>query len=129
MARVAFVTGGAGGIGMAICQRLADAGHRVASSYIPPEKEHAMKWQEESKASGRDYYLVQGNVASFEDSAQMVDQVEKALTGHGFTVKRVRNPDHEQCLGGVRLDRSRPHSAWILGRPPMFNQTFDSSVR
>ena len=79
MARVAFVTGGAGGIGMAICQRLAEAGHRVASSYIPVEKEHALKWQEESKAAGHDYLLVEGNVASFQECAEMVAQVEKTL--------------------------------------------------
>lgn len=79
MSRVAFVTGGAGGIGQAICQRLADAKFRVASSYIPAEKETALKWQEESRGAGYDYTLVEGDISSFESSAAMVRQVEEQL--------------------------------------------------
>jgi acetoacetyl-CoA reductase len=79
MTRVAFVTGGAGGIGQAICKRLAGADLRVASSYIPAEKETALKWQEESRGSGYDYMLVEGDVSSFESSAAMVQEVEEKL--------------------------------------------------
>ena len=79
MAKVAFVTGGAGGIGMSICQRLADAGHKVASSYIPPEKEHALKWQAEGKANGYDYFLVEGDVGDAQSSADMVKEVENNI--------------------------------------------------
>ena len=32
-ARVALVTGGTGGIGSAICRKLADMGHKVATNY------------------------------------------------------------------------------------------------
>ena len=32
-ARVALVTGGTGGIGTAICKKLADMGHKVATNY------------------------------------------------------------------------------------------------
>lgn len=79
MTRVAFVTGGAGGIGQAICKRLADADFRVASSYIPAEKETALKWQEESKGAGYDYLLVEGDIGSFASSAAMVQEVEEKL--------------------------------------------------
>jgi acetoacetyl-CoA reductase len=36
--RLALVTGGTGGIGAAICVRLADAGHRVVTNYRNEEK-------------------------------------------------------------------------------------------
>uniref|UniRef100_A0A450TYC9 3-oxoacyl-[acyl-carrier-protein] reductase n=1 Tax=Candidatus Kentrum sp. FW TaxID=2126338 RepID=A0A450TYC9_9GAMM len=77
MAKTAFVTGGAGGIGQAICKRLADAGHKVAACYIPQEKESALEWQKESKSQGYDYYLVEGDVSNFESSKEMVEKVEK----------------------------------------------------
>jgi acetoacetyl-CoA reductase len=77
MAKTAFVTGGAGGIGQAICKRLADAGHKVAACYIPPEKESALAWQKESKGQGYDYYLVEGDVSSFDSCKSMVEQIEK----------------------------------------------------
>jgi acetoacetyl-CoA reductase len=77
MAKTAFVTGGVGGIGQAICKRLADAGHKVAACYIPPEKDIALKWKEESKAQGYDYYLVEGDVSNFASCQAMVQQIEK----------------------------------------------------
>lgn len=79
MTRVAFVTGGAGGIGQAICKRLADANFRVASSYIAAERETALKWQEASKGAGYDYVLVEGDVSDFESSAAIVREVEQQL--------------------------------------------------
>ena len=42
-ARVALVTGGTGGIGTAICKKLADNGHKVATNYRNEEKARA--WQ------------------------------------------------------------------------------------
>ena len=79
MTRVAFVTGGVGGIGRAICKRLADGGCHVASSYIPAEKEDALKWQEQSKTAGYNYVLVEGDVSRFDSCAAMVQQVEEKL--------------------------------------------------
>lgn len=79
MAKTAFVTGGAGGIGQAICKRLADAGHKVAACYIPPEKESALEWQAQSKSEGYDYYLVEGDVSNFDSCKNMVAQIEKDI--------------------------------------------------
>ena len=40
--RVAFVTGGTGGIGTAICRELANQGHRVVTNYRNEEKAKAL---------------------------------------------------------------------------------------
>jgi acetoacetyl-CoA reductase len=77
--RVAFVTGGAGGIGQAICQKLADAGHRVGANYIPVEKDGALAWQKELKGQGTDIFLVEGDVSSFESCTNMLKEAEKVM--------------------------------------------------
>jgi acetoacetyl-CoA reductase len=75
--RVAFVTGGTGGIGTAIVKRLADMGHKVATNYRNEEKARA--WQQEMKAQGYDVAIVKGDVTSSQDAEAMVREVEAQL--------------------------------------------------
>jgi acetoacetyl-CoA reductase len=75
--RVALVTGGTGGIGTAICKRLADMGHTVATNYRNEEK--AKAWQAELKAQGYDIALAKGDVSSPEEAEAMVREVERQL--------------------------------------------------
>ena len=75
--RVALVTGGTGGIGTAICKKLADMGHKVATNYRNEEKARA--WQDKMKADGYDFTLVKGDVGTPEEAAAMVKQVEEKL--------------------------------------------------
>jgi acetoacetyl-CoA reductase len=75
--RVALVTGGTGGIGTAICRRLALAGHRVATNYRNEEKARA--WQAQMKADGIDVALAPGDVSTPEDAEAMVRAVEAQL--------------------------------------------------
>ncbi|AKC85474.1 beta-ketoacyl-ACP reductase [Pseudoxanthomonas suwonensis] len=75
--RVALVTGGTGGIGTAICKKLADMGHKVATNYRNEEKARA--WQERTKADGYDFTLVKGDVTSPEEAEAMVREVERTL--------------------------------------------------
>ncbi|MDG2526231.1 beta-ketoacyl-ACP reductase [Stenotrophomonas sp. HITSZ_GD] len=75
--RVALVTGGTGGIGTAICKRLADQGHRVATNYRNEEKARA--WQQRMQAAGYDIALFKGDVASPEHATALVRDVEAAL--------------------------------------------------
>ena len=74
---VALVTGGTGGIGTAICKRLADMGHKVATNYRNEEK--AKAWQAELKSQGYDIALAKGDVTSAEDAEAMVREVERQL--------------------------------------------------
>ena len=76
-ARVALVTGGTGGIGTAICKKLADMGHKVATNYRNEEKARA--WQAQMKADGYDIALVKGDVTSPDEAQAMVKEVEQTL--------------------------------------------------
>jgi acetoacetyl-CoA reductase len=74
---VALVTGGTGGIGSAICKRLAKAGHRVATNYRSEEK--AREWQAALKKDGLDVLVVPGDVADAKSSEAMVAAVREKL--------------------------------------------------
>jgi acetoacetyl-CoA reductase len=74
-ARVALVTGGTGGIGTAIVQRLADLGHTVATNYRNEDK--AAAWRDNVGAAGYDVTLVKGDVSSAEQAETLVREIEK----------------------------------------------------
>ena len=75
--RVALVTGGTGGIGTAICKKLAQQGHVVATTYRNEEK--AREWQAALKKEGFTFHLYKCDVANFEDSQKMVKSVVQEL--------------------------------------------------
>src|SRR5690554_1515179 len=75
--KTALVTGGTGGIGAAICLRLADSGAKVATNYRNEEK--ARKWQEEVKAKGYDIKIYQADVSDFDACANLVKQINADL--------------------------------------------------
>ena len=75
--KVALVTGGTGGIGTAICKRLAGEGLKVVAGYATGFAEQAIEWQTVRKAEGLDIGIVEGDVADFESCVAMVSAVEK----------------------------------------------------
>ncbi len=75
--RVALVTGGTGGIGTAICRRLAALGHRVATNYRNADKARA--WQDKLRAEGVEVALAPGDVSSPDSAEAMVRAVEAEL--------------------------------------------------
>jgi acetoacetyl-CoA reductase len=75
--RIALVTGGTGGIGSAICQRLAQMGHRVATNYRDEAK--ARDWQARMKSAGFDMAIVPGDVGTPDGAEAMVREVEAGL--------------------------------------------------
>jgi acetoacetyl-CoA reductase len=66
--RVAVVTGGMGGLGEAICVKLAGLGFKVAATYSPGNKKSA-EWLAEMKKKGHEFYAIEVDVADF-DSCQ-----------------------------------------------------------
>ena len=76
--KVAYVTGGMGGIGTAICQRLYQDGFVVIAGCGPTRD--FTKWLDEQKAMGFNFYASVGNVSSWEST---VDAFAKAKAEHG----------------------------------------------
>lgn len=73
--KVAYVTGGMGGIGTAICQRLAQDGFTVVAGCGPnsPRKD---RWLAEQKALGFDFIASEGNVSDWDSTKAAFDKVK-----------------------------------------------------
>ena len=76
--KVVYVTGGMGGIGTAICQRLHSDGYTVIAGCGPTRD--FKKWIDEQKALGFTFYTSVGNVADWDST---VDAFTKAKNDHG----------------------------------------------
>ena len=91
--KVAYVTGGMGGIGTAICQRLHKDGFTVIAG-CGPTRDHA-KWLAEQKAEGYDFHASVGNVGDWQST---VEAFTKAKAEHGSIDVLVNN-------AGITRDR------------------------
>jgi len=77
--RVVFVTGGMGGIGSAICKRLARAGHTIVAGCLPGY-DRKEEWLAEMRSQGFRVHAAEGDVADYDSCAQMFYQV-KSIVG------------------------------------------------
>ena len=91
--KVAYVTGGMGGIGTAICQRLHKDDFKVIAG-CGPSRDH-VKWLGEQKAAGYSFVASVGNVAEWQST---VDAFTKAVAEHGAVDILVNN-------AGITKDR------------------------
>ena len=91
--KVAYVTGGMGGIGTAICHRLHKMGYKVIAGCGPSRDFD--KWLGEQKAMGYTFYASVGNVADWESTTVAFT---KAVEQHGVIDVLVNN-------AGITRDR------------------------
>ena len=68
--RVAFVTGGMGGIGTAICKRLAVNGNKVVANCLPGY-DRKEEWLANMRTQGYSVHAAEGNVDEFDSCADM----------------------------------------------------------
>lgn len=78
--RVVLVTGGSGGIGRAVCTRLADDGFAVAVHYVG-EPERAQQVVDDISAKGGTALAARGDVGDPVEMAAVFDRVEAELGG------------------------------------------------
>jgi acetoacetyl-CoA reductase len=78
MAKVAYVTGGMGGIGTSLCQRLHKDGFTVIAGCGPSRDYN--KWIGEQKALGYTFYASVGNVSDWDST---MEAFKKAKAEHG----------------------------------------------
>ena len=91
--KIAYVTGGMGGIGTAICQRLHKEGFKVIAG-CGPTRDH-VKWIAEQAAAGYTFYASVGNVGDWDST---VGAFGKTKTEHGAIDILVNN-------AGITRDR------------------------
>ena len=73
--RIAYVTGGMGGIGTSISQRLHKDGYTVVAG-CGPNSPRRVKWLEEQKALGYDFIASEGNVGDWDSTRKAFDKVK-----------------------------------------------------
>jgi len=111
--KVAYVTGGMGGIGTAICQKLHKDGFIVIAGCGPnsPRKD---RWLAEQKAIGYDFHASEGNVgdwvstvAAFNKVKAEIGTVDVLVNNAGITrdtVFRKMTPDDWQAVINTNLN-------------------------
>jgi acetoacetyl-CoA reductase len=74
---VALVTGSTGGLGTAICKKLAQDGYHVVANYLHPEK--AERWKLQMKEEGLEFTMYQCDVSEFEAVGRMVADIQENI--------------------------------------------------
>ncbi len=82
--KIAYVTGGMGGIGTAICRRFHDMGYTVVAG-CGPTRDHA-KWIAEQKAEGYTFHASVGNVSDWESTRAAFEKVRSEVGPVGILV-------------------------------------------
>jgi acetoacetyl-CoA reductase len=82
--KIALVTGGTGGIGTTICERLYKDGYTVVANYrnfttALKWREEAKKWRDDQLKMGIDVKIVQGDVTNHQSTATMIKQIEEEI--------------------------------------------------
>lgn len=109
--RVAYVTGGMGGIGTAICQRLHKEGFKVIAGCGPTRD--FQKWLDEQKELGYHFYASVGNVGDWDST---VEAFAKTKAEHGSVDVLVNN-------AGITRDRM-----FLKMSPEDWKQVIDTNL-
>jgi acetoacetyl-CoA reductase len=116
--KVAYVTGGMGGIGTAICQRLAKDGFKVIAGCGPTRD--FKKWLDEQKALGFSFYASVGNVADWQST---VDAFSKSKAEHGPIDVLVNNAGITRDRMFIKMTREDWDAVIDTNLNSMFNVT------
>ncbi|KQM79861.1 acetoacetyl-CoA reductase [Xylophilus sp. Leaf220] len=116
--RVAYVTGGMGGIGTAICQRLHQEGYTVVAGCGPTRDFD--KWLAEQKALGFTFYASVGNVGDWDST---VEAFSKAKADHGSIDVLVNNAGITRDRMFLKMSRDDWDAVIETNLNSMFNVT------
>ena len=116
--KVAYVTGGMGGIGPAICQRLHQEGFKVIAG-CGPTRDYT-KWLDEQKALGFTFFASVGNVGDWDST---VDAFSKTKAEHGSIDVLVNNAGITKDRMFLKMSRDDWDAVMNTNLDSMFNVT------
>ena len=116
--KVAYVTGGMGGIGTAICQRLHKEGCKVIAGCGPTRD--FKKWLDEQKAEGYTFYASVGNVGDWDST---VEAFAKTKAEHGSIDVLVNNAGITKDRMFIKMSREDWSAVMNTNLDSMFNVT------
>ena len=116
--KVAYVTGGMGGIGTAICQRLHKEGFKVIAG-CGPTRDY-QKWLDEQKALGFTFYASVGNVGDWDST---VEAFTKSKAEHGSIDVLVNNAGITRDRMFLKMSREDWDAVIETNLNSMFNVT------
>ena len=107
--KIALVTGATRGIGKAIALKLASEGATVLVNYRGQNQEKALATKQEIEQAGGTCFLINGDVASFQQTKEMFDQIKKEfgrldilVNNAGITrdqlILRMKEEDFDQVI-------------------------------
>ena len=116
--KIAYVTGGMGGIGTSICRKLHDSGHKVVAG-CGPNRDYE-KWLAVQKKDGYTFFPSVGNVADW-DSTQLA--FTKVVNEHGAPSILVNNAGITNDSVFLKMSIDQWHSVMDTNLNSLFNVT------
>ncbi|WP_020559499.1 acetoacetyl-CoA reductase [Thiofilum flexile] len=116
--KVAFVTGGMGGIGTAICQRMHKDGYKVIAG-CGPTRDY-QKWLAEQAEQGYTFYAAVGDVSDWEST---VATFEKAKAEHGVIDILINNAGITKDRMFLKMTRAEWDAVIETNLTSLFNVT------
>jgi acetoacetyl-CoA reductase len=117
--RVALVTGGMGGLGEAICIKLAALGYTVVTTYSPSNAK-ALEWLQAMRAQGRDFYAYACDVTDWESCQACVRKVTAEIGPVGVLVN---NAGVTRDMTFKRMDKINWDAVMHANLDSCFNMT------
>ncbi|MFS0757849.1 acetoacetyl-CoA reductase [Noviherbaspirillum sp. 1P10PC] len=78
MKRIALITGGMGGLGEAVCVKMAALGYQVVTTYSPGNTNSA-EWLSSMEQQGHKFYAHRCDVADYDSAQRCIAQITKDL--------------------------------------------------
>ena len=119
MARVALVTGGMGGLGEAVCIKLAALGYRVVTTYSPGNKK-VDQWLATTKEMGFDFKAYECDVADYDSAQACVAKIQAEV---GLIDVLVNNAGITRDMTFKKMDKPNWDLVMATNLDSVFNMT------
>jgi acetoacetyl-CoA reductase len=119
MERIALVTGGMGGLGSAICIKLAALGHRVITTYSPGNTK-ANEWLASMERQGHTFWAYACNVADYDSTQDCVARIQKEV---GPVDVLINNAGVTRDMTFKKMDKTSWDAVMHANLDSVFNMT------